>query len=163
MAKYSLQSFCTWVLGCFSWLTSNSVWPASLLPKQLILLILIPLSTRNFSGQPGQEVIWSRTFIILVDGRLVSISIFNTALLKSSMTLKVLNRCPLINVSLIKSIDPQPFACAGIANGSGFLDGRRFFPFLQKLSFYQQYTRCPLLWFHLCPWRLIIWNSLSNP
>jgi hypothetical protein len=62
----------------------------------------------------------------LDDGKDVSISIANISLLKSSMTLKVLNLLPLVSESDIKSIDQQICGFVGAVKGSFILSGMRF-------------------------------------
>ena len=64
-----------------------------------------PLSQRIISGRPLLSLSLSNTRINLFPVIDVSISMANTSLLKSSITLNVLNRFPSYNESLMKSAD----------------------------------------------------------
>lgn len=83
--------------------------------------------------------------MILGDGRFKSTSIANASRLKSSTTLKVLNRRQQNKLSLIKSMDQHWFLASGTCNVTRWRLGMRFFPRLRLFRPKSRYMRCTRL------------------
>lgn len=82
-----------------------------------------PLSMRSMTGYPRLAVILSSTRTTRWAGRFRSISIDNASRLKSSTTLNVRKRRPLIRESCMKSTDQLWFIASGVVNGAGLRTG----------------------------------------
>ena len=135
----SIESFNKTILKRFARLDKVDVYLMLLCPRcQLGRRKLWPVVTTNAFG-----ITSPCCNLIEITGDSISelISMPSTSRLKSSTTLKVLNRWPCCNTSLIKSIDQHTFVAGGTFNGSGCLLGKRRFAFLRLFSFSCKYTR----------------------
>src|SRR5690606_38482649 len=86
-----------------------------------------------------------------------------TAHLVFADTKKERNRRPLLNASLMKSIDQVSLDDMGLTSDCFILCGDRRFAFLLMFSPISLYTRWTRLWFHPCPSRRNLLNAFQKP